>query len=154
MRYRKDLLCHCLVDSRGSGVVDIGVAIRLAGYEEEGYHSPPKGDATAMQHFRGRGGGRGSETRGAAMGQFQATVRILDVMEPDAPTARRTVEERLRKSGFRRWQLVYLAEQGRAVPMRRLGHPRRVPADPRLADAFGLLAILAWALVLLWLVAS
>ncbi len=88
------------------------------------------------------------------MGQFQATVRILDVMEPDAPTARRTVEQRLRKSGFRRWQLVYLAEQGRAVPMRRLGRPRRVPADPRLTDALRLLAMLAWTLLLLWLVAS
>lgn len=75
-------------------------------------------------------------------------------MEPDAPTARRTVEERLRKSGFRRWQLVYLAEQGSAVPMRRPGHPRRVPTDSGFARAGRLLAMLAWALWLLWLMAS
>jgi hypothetical protein len=45
------------------------------------------------------------------MGRFEATVRILDVTEPDAPTAVRTVEERLHKAGFNRWQVVSLRPQ-------------------------------------------
>jgi len=54
------------------------------------------------------------------MGRFQATVRILDVTGPDAPTAVRTVEERLHKAGFNRWQVVSLHPQAFPISARGL----------------------------------
>lgn len=87
------------------------------------------------------------------MGQFQATVRILDVSEPDAPAARRTVEERLQKSGFRRWQLVYLGEQSTRAVQR---YSRRSAAAHAGFSGGGMLlaAILSWTLWILWLIES
>ena len=92
---------------------------------------------------------------GAVMGHFQATVRIWDVTEPDASKARRRVEEQLQKSGFTRWQLVYLADQDTARPTRRSGHFPRAEAEVRFAGAMMLLAaIVSWALWMVSLVAS
>jgi hypothetical protein len=84
------------------------------------------------------------------MGRFQATVRILDVTEPDAPTAVRTVEERLHKAGFNRWQVVSLHPQdvyisGRRPLRREMNHT----GGPILLGA-----ILTWALWILWLIAG
>jgi hypothetical protein len=84
------------------------------------------------------------------MGLFQATVRILDVTEPDAPTAVRTVEERLHKAGFNRWQVVSLHPQDVHISDRR--PPRREMNHT--AGAILLGAILAWVLWLLWLIVS
>jgi len=45
------------------------------------------------------------------MAQFEVTVRLFDLIEPDAATAQRTVEERLRNAGFTRAQVVNVAAQ-------------------------------------------
>lgn len=103
---------------------------------------------------------RESERRGeerdaaAARARFHAIVRILDVMEPDAPSARRTVEKRLQRAGFTRWRLVSLHPQD--IPMAARRHPPRRARRPELSYSTGggmLLvgAIAAWVLWLLWL---
>ena len=84
------------------------------------------------------------------MGRFQATVRILDVTEPDAPTAVRTVEERLHQAGFNRWQLVSLHPQAVHISGRR---PLRREVN-HTGGAILLGAMLALALWFLWLIAS
>jgi hypothetical protein len=92
---------------------------------------------------------------GAPRARFQAIVRILDVMEPDAPTARRTVEERLQGAGFNRWRLVSLHPQTIPTPLRR--RPQRRALRPEASYTGGGLlmgAIVAWALWVLWLLAS
>jgi hypothetical protein len=89
------------------------------------------------------------------MGRFQATVRILDVTEPDAPTAVRTVEERLHKAGFNRWQVVSLHPQAIPMPPRR--RPQRRALRPEASYTGGgllLAAIVAWALWVLLLLAD
>jgi hypothetical protein len=88
------------------------------------------------------------------MGRFQATVRILDVTEPDVPTAVRTVEERLQKAGFDRWQLVSLHPQGVRVSARRPRRRtiRRERSDSGRAILVG--TVLALALWCLWLIAG
>ena len=88
------------------------------------------------------------------MGRFQATVRILDVTEPDAPTAVRSVEERLHKAGFNRWQLVSLHPETARVPARR---PRRRTIRHEMSHADGAIllgAIVAFALWFLLLMAG
>jgi hypothetical protein len=93
------------------------------------------------------------------MGRFQATVRILDVTEPDAPTAVRTVEERLHKTGFNRWQVVSLHPQAARISARRL---RRRTIRREINHTGGAIflgaiflgAMLALALWFLWLIAS
>jgi hypothetical protein len=88
------------------------------------------------------------------MGRFQATVRILDVTEPDAPTAVRTVEERLHKAGFNRWQVVSLHPQAVRISARR---PRRRTIRREMSHTDGAIllgAILACALWFLWFMAG
>jgi hypothetical protein len=74
-------------------------------------------------------------------------------MEPDAPSARRTVEERLLRAGFTRWRLVSLHPQDIPMPARR--HPQRRARRPEVSYAGGgtLLVgtIVASVLWLLWL---
>jgi hypothetical protein len=88
------------------------------------------------------------------MGRFQATVRILDLTEPDAPTAVRTVEERLHKAGFDRWRVVSLHPQTVRISSRR---PRRrtIRREINHTDRAILLgAILACAVWFLWFIAG
>jgi hypothetical protein len=88
------------------------------------------------------------------MGQFQATVRILDVTEPDAPTAVRTVEERLHKAGFNRCHVVSLHPQPIPIPALRSAEASGASRSEHIGGALLLSAIVAWALWLLWLIAS
>jgi hypothetical protein len=69
-------------------------------------------------------------------------------------TAVRTLEERLQKAGFDRWQLVSLHPQGGRIPPRR---PRRRPIPRESGDGGRVIligVIVGLALWLLWLVAS
>jgi sterol desaturase/sphingolipid hydroxylase (fatty acid hydroxylase superfamily) len=88
------------------------------------------------------------------MGLFQATVRILDVTEPDAPTAVRTVEERLHKGGFNRWQVVSLHPQDVHIPVQRLQRRAVRREVSGTGGAILLGVILALALWFLLLIAS
>jgi hypothetical protein len=110
----------------------------------------PSATESADRESEGRGGERDA---GAAIARFQAVVRILDVMEPDALTAKRTVEERLQRAGFSRWWVVSLRRQALPTPA-----PRQVQGPARRTElrysGGGMLlvgAIAAWVLWLLWL---
>jgi len=91
------------------------------------------------------------------MAQFEAEVRLQDLAEVDALTARRTVEDRLRNAGFQNWKIVRIgpqksARQGRA---KALGRPAgKGLSNPR-ADAgqgiWVVIAALAWAIWFVWL---
>jgi hypothetical protein len=86
------------------------------------------------------------------MAHFEATVRVLDVTESDAPEARRAIEERLRAGGFTRWQIVSLSVQGTMV--HRVTRPARSPRRTEVTYAGGGLlvaAVVAWTLWFLWL---
>jgi hypothetical protein len=94
---------------------------------------------------------RGEDTCPPTAG-FQAIVQIFDVRETDASAARRTVEERLQRAGFGRWQLVSLYPHPVAMPARR--HRQRRPTRRGVSYANGgllLAAIVAWALWFIWL---
>ena len=86
------------------------------------------------------------------MEHFQATIRLLDVVEPDAATARRAIEEKLRIAGFARWQVLNVVQEGSvAVPTRKAA--RRVPRmqPSYLAGRALLVGAVLWSLWLLWL---
>jgi hypothetical protein len=107
--------------------------------------------ATENPDREGEGSAREKDA-GAPRARFEAVVRILDVMEPDAPAARRTVEERLQRAGFNRWRLVSLRPQAIPMPLRR--RPQRQALRPEVSYTGGGLllgAIVAWVLWLLWL---
>jgi hypothetical protein len=84
------------------------------------------------------------------LARFQAVVRIVDVMEPDALTAKRTLEERLQRAGFDRWWLVSLRRQALPTQARRNKlRPARRPAGSYGGGGILLVgAIVAW---LIWL---
>ncbi len=93
------------------------------------------------------------------MPNFEVRVRLFDVQEADAWSARQEVETRLRASGFRRWQIVGLRVQDAPVEPR-IGVPRMVPpvgrvprrrrGDAGLSAALLLAAVLAWTLLFWW----
>ena len=93
------------------------------------------------------------------MAHFEATVRILDVTESDAPAARRLIEERLREGGFARWHILSLGVQGTmthavARPAARAARALRRPRRVEVSYAGGGLlvaAVVAWTLWFLWL---
>jgi hypothetical protein len=90
---------------------------------------------------------------GDTMEHFQATVRLLDLVEPDAGTVKRTVEERLRFAGFTRWQIVRVLKEG-AAPAR-VNRPLRAWRPPSYVGGKLLMAgVVAWSLWLLWLIAG
>lgn len=87
------------------------------------------------------------------MPNFEVRVRLLDVDENDAWSARRTAEERLRAAGFKRWQVVSLRLQdARVAPMIRPASPvrRARRAESSLAAGLVLTAALAWSLWFWW----
>jgi hypothetical protein len=88
------------------------------------------------------------------MAHFEATVRIFDVSESNASTARRVIEDRLRTAGFSRWKVARIAVQGTMVP--RADLPRRVMRTDASYVGGGMLiaAVVAWTLWFLWLLAS
>jgi len=93
--------------------------------------------------------------RGAAMEHFQATVQLLDLVEPDEATARRKVEEQLRAAGFSRWQVIGLGLQGMVTPPRLPYRPSQKGTDTRRTGARMLLAAaFAWILWLVWLLGN
>ncbi len=87
------------------------------------------------------------------MPNFEVRVRLLDVSEADAWSARQEVETRLRASGFWRWQIVSLRVQDTAMP-RIAVPPRRVVRKRRGEAGLGagllLAAVLAWTLLFWW----
>lgn len=87
------------------------------------------------------------------MAQFEATVRVSDIVEADAPTAWRTLEERLRTAGFPRYQVLAIRRQKLPAAARTGRRPFRAQAT--YANS-GLLAaaILAWAMWFVWLLAG
>jgi hypothetical protein len=88
------------------------------------------------------------------MAHFEATVRLFDVIEANAPAARRALEERLRAAGFTRWQILGVAPQG-TFP--RVVEPWRHPGRRREVSYAGgalVAALLAWTLWFLWLLAG
>lgn len=87
------------------------------------------------------------------MAHFEVTVRLLDVVESDAQTAIRVIEERLRSAGFARWHVAHVGLQPAVVPVAR---PVRRPLPTEAAYGSGLLvaALLAWALWIVWLLAG
>jgi hypothetical protein len=88
------------------------------------------------------------------MPQFQATVRLFDIAETDGPGARRALEERLRSAGFSRWQVTQVGLQAEAPPPVRVAR-RRMRTDASYAGGgFLLVAVAAWALWFLWLLAG
>ena len=89
------------------------------------------------------------------MAQFEATVRLFDIVEPDKAAARRSVEEQLRAAGFHRWQIVSTQLQLAVTPPAVRPRRRPSPTDASYAGG-GLLvaAVLAWAMWLLWLLSE
>jgi hypothetical protein len=88
------------------------------------------------------------------MAHFEATVRLFDVIESNAPAARRALEERLRAAGFTRWQILGVTTQGTVA---RVAEPRRRTARRRdVSYAGGVLvaAAVVWTLWFLWLLAG
>jgi hypothetical protein len=127
-----------------------GLAVPVQATEYKGVAETPSAaespDRESERTVRG-------EDADAQIARFQAVVRILDVMEPDAPSARRTVEERLLRAGFTRWRLVSLHPQD--IPMPACRHPQRRARRPEVSYAGGGMllvgTIVAWVLWLLWL---
>jgi hypothetical protein len=113
----------------------------------------PSAAGSADRQSEGRGGARDA---GAAGARFQAVVRILDVTEPDALTARRTVEERLQRAGFSRWWLVSLRRQAPPTAVLRQPQPSARRAELSYSGGGVLLvgALAAWVLWMLWLLAD
>lgn len=92
------------------------------------------------------------------MARFDATVRLFDLEEPDASTARRTIEERLQASGFTRWQIVSVGFQGVWTPplrsSRRPSSMHTGDADAKLGGRLMAALIVAWALWFVWVLAG
>ena len=88
------------------------------------------------------------------MAHFEVTVRLFDVIESDAPAARRALEERLRAAGFTRWQIVGVTTPralARGVEPRRRAVRRR---DVSYAGGALVVAVVAWTFWFLWLLAG
>jgi len=87
------------------------------------------------------------------MPNFEVRVRLLDVSENDAWTARQAVEERMRAAGFKHWQIVNLRLQDAAPPPRPAIRQRRGrPGESSLAGGLIITAALAWSLWVWWTV--
>jgi hypothetical protein len=87
------------------------------------------------------------------MANFEATVRIFEVIEANAPAARRVIDERLRAAGFKRWQVARIGPQGTL----QIGGEARRAVRPDVTYAGGgmlVAAVVAWTLWFLWLLAS
>lgn len=85
------------------------------------------------------------------MARFEATVRLFDIVEADAPAAWRMVEEQLRVAGFPRCRVMGVQLQKATKPVI-WARPR--PMRTRASYAGGGLLIatfLAWAVWFLWL---
>jgi len=85
------------------------------------------------------------------MPHYEATVRVLDIVEPDTSAARRIVEEQLRAAGFSRCQVVHVGIQGAARRPRRVAE--RVGENTAGGNLF-VAAVVAWGLWFLWLLAG
>jgi len=87
---------------------------------------------------------------GIWMPNFEVRVRLLDVDENDAWSARRSAEERLRAAGFKRWQIVSLRLQDAFAPATVPNRRRRRSSESSLAGGLVLIAALAWSLWFWW----
>jgi hypothetical protein len=85
------------------------------------------------------------------MPKFEVRVRLLDVSENDAWTARQAVEERLRAAGFTRWQIASLRLEDAAPPPRlAAARRRRRRGESSLAGGLIITAALAWSFWFWW----
>jgi len=88
------------------------------------------------------------------MADFEATVRLYEVEEHDAPAAKQAIDGRLRAAGFRRWRIVSVGKQGEVTPRARQAR-RALGTQQNLAGGGLLVAAMGtWALWFLWLLAG
>lgn len=80
------------------------------------------------------------------MAQFEATVRLFELVEADAVAARQTLEERLREAGFTRWQISSVKLESARTPAVPVPEVRR-----RTDQRFVAVIVVAWLLWFLWL---
>lgn len=93
------------------------------------------------------------------MAQFEAEIRIQDLSEVDALTARRAMEDKLRAAGFQRWKVVRISPQrpSRKAFKRPLTRPLpngSAHMQARNDSGQGIwivIAALAWAIWFVWL---
>lgn len=87
------------------------------------------------------------------MPKFEVRVRLLEISENDAWTARQAVEERLRAAGFRRWQIASLRLQDAAPAPRPVARGRsRRSRESGIAGGLIIAAALAWSFWFWWAV--
>jgi hypothetical protein len=88
------------------------------------------------------------------MAHFEATVRLFEIEEADAPAARHAIEERLRTSGFSRMQIVHVGLQRSWTPpvrvSRRRGQVQNIDAGPAWSGGLMIAVMVAWALWFVW----
>ncbi len=90
------------------------------------------------------------------MPDFEATIRVHEVVDADKAAARRTIEERLRAAGFQHFQIISIAVPSAITP------PALAPRQPargssRTVAMGGPLLVAAgaaWALWFLWMIAG
>jgi len=94
------------------------------------------------------------------MPNFEVRVRLLDIDEHDAWSARQAAEERLRAAGFRRWQLVGIRLQDApraavaavAAQQKKQARKKRRSGESSLAGGLVLVVALAWSFWFWWAV--
>lgn len=89
------------------------------------------------------------------MANFEAEVRLYDVPEADAVTARRVIEERLKSAGFQHSRVVSIIPQQPPRRQRQVIRPRRGVPPAQRPDAeqgaWVVVAAVAWAIWFVWL---
>ena len=80
------------------------------------------------------------------MPQFEATVRLFEVVEADAIAARQILEERLRNAGFTRYQISSVKLESARTPAVPVTEARR-----RTDQRFLAVIVVAWVLWFVWL---
>ncbi len=89
------------------------------------------------------------------MAHFEVTVRLLDIVEPNAAAAGRAVESRLRSGGFARWHILKVGLPVLSRPTVRVPEAKRT-LQRRGSYASGALLVIAsaaWALWFLYVIA-
>ena len=88
------------------------------------------------------------------MAHFEATVRLFEVIEPNASAARDAIEERLRTAGFGRWQIVSVGLQEAITPAVRVSRRSLQASGSYAGGSFLVIASAVWALWFLYVLAG